>query len=135
MSTERNKELVAEFFARFTENDIAGALDRMADDATWWIAGKPGLATVSGLHTKEQIGRVFYGIAGRLKNGLKMTVKGAVAEGNKVAVELESYGELDNGRIYNNEYHVLMTIREDGKIGEVHEYLDTHHVHATWFQP
>jgi ketosteroid isomerase-like protein len=63
-----------------------------------------------------------------------MTVKGAIAEGDKVALEIESYGKLQNGRIYNNEYHVLMTIR-DGKICDVKEYLDTQHVAATWFQP
>jgi hypothetical protein len=49
------------------------------------------------------------------------------------AIELESYGELRNGRVYNNEYHTLLTIR-DGKIREVREYLDTQHVLATWFR-
>jgi hypothetical protein len=34
----------------------------------------------------------------------------------------------------NNDYHVLMTIR-DGKICEVKECLDTQRVVATWFQP
>ncbi len=50
-----------------------------------------------------------------------------------MAVGVESWGELGNGRVYNNEYHFLMTIR-DGKIREVREYLDTQHVFATWFQ-
>ena len=36
-------------------------------------------------------------------------------------------GELRNGRIYNQEYHFSMTIR-DGKISGVREYLDTQHV-------
>jgi hypothetical protein len=134
MSTEHNKTLASEFFARFSANDIAGALDTMADDATWWIAGKPELSSAAGVHSKEQIARIFYNMAGQLKDGLKMTVKSVIAEGDKVAVEIESYGELRNGRIYNNEYHTSMTIR-DGKISEVREYLDTHHVFATWFQP
>jgi len=51
-----------------------------------------------------------------------------------VAVELEGYGELDNGRIYNNEYHTVMRLRGD-KIADVREYLDTLHVHATFFEP
>jgi len=72
-------------------------------------------------------------MASQLKDGLKMTVKGLIAEGDKVAVEVESYGELQNGRVYNNEYHFSITIR-DGKISEVREYLDTQHVFATWFQ-
>jgi ketosteroid isomerase-like protein len=55
-----------------------------------------------------------------------------VAEGDRVAVEAESYGELRNGRVYAQEYHVLMTIR-DGKIAAVREYMDTAHVMAVWY--
>lgn len=134
MSIEDNKKLASEFFARFSAKDIDGALDAMSDDVTWWIAGKPGQLPAAGTHGKEEIARLFRRMAGRLKDGLRMTVKGLVAEGDKVAVELESYGELENGRVYNNEYHTLMTIR-DGKITEVREYLDTQHVFATWFRP
>jgi hypothetical protein len=73
-------------------------------------------------------------MVGALKNGLRMTPTGMVAEGDRVAVEAESYGELANGRVYDQRYHFLMTIR-DGRIAEVREYLDTQHVFATWFQP
>ena len=106
----------------------------MTDDATWWIAGKPALLSAAGVHSKEQIARLFYNMVGQLPNGLKMTVKSLIAEGDKVALEIESYGELQNGRIYNQEYHILITIR-DGKVSAVREYLDTQHVFATWFQP
>lgn len=133
MSTEDNKRLVAEFFARFSADDIAGALDTMTDDATWWIAGKPEQLPAAGVHSKEQMARLFRNMSGRLSNGLKLTLKGAVAEGDRVAVEVESYGELRDGRVYNQEYHLLMTVRE-GKISAVREYLDTQHVFATWFQ-
>ena len=86
------------------------------------------------MHDKEQIARIFHRMAGRLKNGLRMKVKSAIAEGDRVALEIESHGELENGRVYQNEYHTLVTVR-DGKIREVREYLDTQHVHRTWFQP
>ena len=134
MSIERNKALVTEFLGRFSANDIAGVLDMMTDDATWWLPGKPGHMPVRGVRSKEQIARVFHGMAAQLKSGLKMTVNSAIAEADRVAVEVESYGELQNGRVYNQEYHFLMTIR-DGKIAEVREYLDTEHAFATWFQP
>ena len=134
MSIENNKKLASDFFARFSANDIAGALDTMTDDATWWIAGKPSQLSAAGVHSKEQIARVFYRMVRQLKDGLKMTVKGLIAEGDTVAVEVESYGELLNGRVYNQEYHTLIKTR-DGKISEVREYLDTQHVFAIWFQP
>jgi hypothetical protein len=134
VSTEDNKKLAAEFFARFSANDIAGALATMTEDATWWIAGKPEQLPAAGEYSKERIARLFHNMDGRLKDGLKLTVKSAIAEDDKVAVEVESYGELRNGRVYNQEYHLRMTIR-DGKISAVREYLDTQHVFATWFQP
>ena len=133
MNIEQNKKLATDFFARFSANDIAGALDLMTDDATWWIAGKPDQLPAAGEYSKERVARLLHNMGGQLKNGLKMTVKGAIAEGDKVAVEAESYGELQNGRIYNQGYHFLITIR-DGKISSVREYLDTQHVFATWFQ-
>jgi ketosteroid isomerase-like protein len=132
-SVEDNKKLATEFLARFSANDIAGALATMADDATWWIAGKPDQLPAAGAHSKEQIAKLFHNMAGQLKAGLKMNVRSMIGEREKVAVEVESYGELHNGRIYNQEYHMLMTIR-DGKISEVREYLDTQHVFAIWFQ-
>ena len=38
MSLEANKQLVRAFLVRFSANNLAGALDCMTDDATWWIA-------------------------------------------------------------------------------------------------
>lgn len=133
MENHQNKQRAIEFFACFNANDIAGALARMTDDATWWIAGKPAQLPVAGVHTKERIARIFYNMADQIPAGLKLTVKSLIAEGDQVALEVESYGELRNGRIYNQEYHMLMTLRE-GKISAVKEYLDTQHVLATWFQ-
>jgi uncharacterized protein len=105
----------------------------MTDDANWWIAGKPDQLPAAGDYGKDRISRLLYNMGSQLKNGLKMTVKSSIAEGDKVALEVESYGELKNGRIYNQEYHFLITLR-DGKISAIKEYLDTQHVFATWFQ-
>jgi len=134
MNIEDNKRVVSEFFSRLTASDIEGALAMMTDDATWWIAGKAGTTPAVGTRSKEQIARLFHYMMGQLKNGLRMTVKGMIAEGDSVAVEVESYAELTNGRVYNQEYHMLIVIR-DGKISAVREYLDTQHVLAVWFEP
>ena len=133
MNLEETKQLAREFFACFSANDLAGALALLADDATWWIAGVPELLPAAGLRTKEQITRLLQNMTSELPNGLRMTVKSLVAEGDNVAAEVESYGELRNGRVYNQHYHFALTIR-DGKINAVREYLDSQHVFATWFQ-
>ena len=134
MTIEHNKQIASEFFSRFSANDIEGALDTMADDATWWIAGRPESTPVAGIQSKTRIARIFYRMVEQTTDGLRMTVKGMTAEGDRVALELESYGKLKNGRIYNQEYHTLMVIR-DGKISAVREYLDTQHVFEVWFKP
>ena len=55
MNIEQNKKLAADFFARFSANDIAGALDLMTDDATWWIAGKPGQLPVAATTARRRL--------------------------------------------------------------------------------
>ena len=133
MSIENNKKVASEFLSRLSDRDIDGALAMMADDATWWIAGKPGSLPVVGTLSKEQIARLFNRMTSQLRDGLRMNVKSMIAEGDRVALEVESYGELNNGRVYNQEYHMLMVIG-DGKIKAVREYLDTQHVFAVWFK-
>jgi ketosteroid isomerase-like protein len=101
MSIEQNKKVASDFFRFFDSNDVAGALNAMSDDATWWIAGKPEQLTAAGLYTRQKIAALFDTMGAQLKNGLRMTVKSLIAEGDKVAVEVGSYGELRNGRVYN----------------------------------
>ena len=44
----------------------------------------------------------------------------------RVAIEAESYGRHKSGRVYSNQYHFLMRLR-DGKVTEWKEYMDTMH--------
>jgi ketosteroid isomerase-like protein len=134
MSTDQNKEIAHEFFARLSASDTAGALDLIAEDATWTIIGKPDQLSSAGVYNKERLGRLFHFMYKQMPNGLQMTVKGTTAEGNKVAVEAESRGELANGRVYEQTYHVLMEF-QDGKIHTVREYIDTQHAYAVWVAP
>jgi uncharacterized protein len=131
MNTEENKATAEEFFARFSSGDIAGAMSTMTDDATWWIPGKPELSPTAGLYDRDRITKLFHAMLRRLKSGLKMTPTGMVAEGNCVAVEVISEGDLTNDRQYRQQYHMLMEFRQ-GKISAVREYLDTQHAHAVW---
>ena len=132
MAIDANKQLAAELFARISANDIPGALDTLADDATWWISGKPDAQPASGMHDKAWIAGLFQRMTSQLDGPMRMTVKGLVAEGDKVAAEVEGHGTLRDGRPYDQEYHFVMTLR-DGKISAVREYLDTQQVYATWF--
>ncbi len=134
MTTEQNKRLADELFARFTASDIDGVLALMADDVTWRIPGKPELTPAAGVYDKDRLRRLFQRMLAQLNHGLKMTVTGLLAEEDRVAVEVESSGDLRNGRQYRQQYHFLITFR-DGKIASVREYLDTHHAFDVWMRP
>ncbi len=134
MDTAENKAIAYHFFERFTASDIEGVLDTMSDDATWWIPGKKERSPAAGLYSKEKIGRLFHRMVNSLKSGLKMTVVSCIAEGDQVALEVVSSGDLKNGREYRQEYHMLLKFR-DGKITSVREYLDTQHANDVWATP
>jgi uncharacterized protein len=134
MSVEENKAVAFRFFERFTASDIEGALDTMTNDATWWIPGKKERSPSAGLYPKDKIGRLFHRMINALKGGLKMTVVSCIAEGDHVALEVVSSGDLKNGRHYRQEYHMLLKFR-DGKIMSVREYLDTQHANDIWAAP
>jgi uncharacterized protein len=128
-----NKRIAADLFARFSKGDIDGVLGLMTDDVTWRIPGKPELTPVAGSFDKERLRRLFQRMMSQLENGLAMTVVDSIAEGDRVAVEVESSGDLKNGRKYRQQYHFAIGFR-DGKIATVHEYLDTHHAHDIWIR-
>jgi uncharacterized protein len=132
MSLEDNKRIARSFFERLNARDVPGALDVLSDDVSYWIIGRRETIPSAGTHNKERMARIFAAMMERLENGMDMSVKNAIAEGDQVALEVEGYGPLKNGRVYNNQYHILMRIRGN-KIVEVHEYLDTQHVYETWY--
>jgi ketosteroid isomerase-like protein len=131
MNSDRNKAAARRLFELFTASDIDGVLALMTEDATWLIPGKKELMPTAGLYNKEKIGKLFHRMLDGLTGGLRMTVKSQIAEGDRVAAEVTSAGDLKNGRLYRQEYHFLIEFR-DGRICAVREYLDTQHAHAVW---
>ena len=82
---------------------------------------------MSGEMDKEAIGALIAGVKEAISTGLKLTLTGWTAEGDRVAVEMESYGEMTNGNVYNNFYHFLATV-SNGRITALREYMETHQV-------
>jgi ketosteroid isomerase-like protein len=134
MTAEDNKQVVSILFDRLTAGDIDGVLELLTDDVVWRVPGKPELSPVAGDYDKARLRRLFLRMLRQLKDGLKMTVVSAIAERDQVAVEVESKGDLQNGREYRQQYHFRIGFR-DGKIASVHEYLDTHHAYDVWIRP
>jgi ketosteroid isomerase-like protein len=124
MNAQDNKQTVQNFCAHFKNAAVADLLDAMSEDAIWWIVGKPHLFPGAGTKSKADMERIWGNLFSHMKDGLEMRVIGMVAEGDKVAAEIRSHADLKDGRVYENQYHMLFTLQQ-GKIVEVKEYADT----------
>lgn len=126
MSIEENRKIVARFWDAFSSSDYDSALSLLDDrEFTWWILGSPQKFCLAGSRDKAGFKALLGGVAANAPGGIKMTPSAWTAEGDRVAMEAESYA-LVSGKVYNNLYHFLHIVR-DGKIRMVKEYLDTQH--------
>ena len=134
MSIEDNVAIARRFYDSFTAGDLEGVMATLAEDAQFRVPGKPNELSSAGWYDKAKIRKLFEFMTSRLKGSLKMEVLSVLADGDRVALEVVSEGDLENGRRYNNEYFVLFTIR-NGKIKEMREYNDTLHAYKIWLEP
>jgi ketosteroid isomerase-like protein len=126
MSIEENKRIVLGFFENLSAGNGDAVMNTLGDSATWWVQGSFPL---SGTKNKKEFGALVGDLGSKIDGGLRLTPKGITAEGDRVAVEAESYAKMKNGKTYQNTYHFLFIVR-DGKIQSVKEYLDTIHANA-----
>jgi ketosteroid isomerase-like protein len=132
--TNDNKRLVTDLFTRMKAGDLQGVTDLLTEDSTWLIPGKPDRIPTAGSLDKASFRQLLERMQARSESGFNITVRNLIAEGDQVACEAESSVDLKNGRKYRQQYHFAVECR-GGKIAKVREYLDTLHVHDTWFAP
>ena len=132
MSIEQdNKQVVTKFLQLFSSGDVAQTMAMFAEDATWWVAGT---MPISGTYDKAQFTQLLSGVLETCTGPIQIKPLAFTAEGERVALEAESYTQTRNGRTYNNFYHFLFKVRE-GKIAGVKEFLDTMHTNAVLCTP
>jgi ketosteroid isomerase-like protein len=125
MSTEQNKKIAKEFVEATILRDTDRVAAVLSDDMT---------LTVQGHHPRFQRTWTKPEWCKYLKtptpfnDGLSLTIRSLTAEEDRVSLESETYGVISaSGKVYNNRYHYLFTIR-DGKIATIREYMDTAHI-------
>lgn len=130
-ATEDNKAIVADFFATFSKGDVPGVIERLHEDGSWWVSGS--IAGMSGTYSKGELAGLLDGARALYREGaLQINPTSMTAEGDRVAVEAKSFATMEDGRVYANSYHFLLTVR-DGKVTTVREYMDTIHARETFF--
>ncbi len=134
MTSQDNKKIVDEFFKRFSASDTPAALALLHEGVSWRVMGSEGGLPMSGEMDKKAIGDLMDVVRTAIPGGLALTPSGWTIEGDRVAVEMESYGKMVNGNIYNNHYHFLITV-SGGRITSFREYMDTYHVKKLFLDP
>jgi uncharacterized protein len=125
MRTEDARQVVLDFFKELSAGNTA-CWDRVADDASWKLMARASDYPYPSDYTKVSYRKLVEDSAKDFPNGLRFTITGTTAEGERVAIEAESYGMTRSGKLYNNLYHLLVLL-ENGKIKAVREYLDSGH--------
>ena len=124
------KRIVREFFSVFSTGDVERILECLTEDATWWVAGN--IPQMSGETSKAALGTVLRNAVTLYRgNALRITPLSLISEGNSVAAEAEGYAEMNDGRIYSNQYHFRIEVKGN-RIQRVREYSDTQHMRDTF---
>lgn len=118
---ERNKELALKFFHALSTSDVQTIVATYTDDG---FVETMGQTLISGRFYKPQIEQAAGQVFGAFPEGIRFEIHNITAEGDRVAVEAESFAMHVSGKPYNNKYHFLMKFR-DGKLLQFKEYMDT----------
>lgn len=112
---ENNKKVALKMLEQITRGIIDETL--ITEDAYWWVPGQGRLSKAEFKGLMDAFGSLRRGEG-------RMAIVGITAEGDRVAVEAESFVELIGGGTYNNTYHFLFEF-ESGKIRCSKEYNDS----------
>ena len=124
MGIAENKALARDYLARLEASDLDAAFGMFAPDGKVWL---PGVGTVPLANFAAIVKRFHAMVVGKMK----LAIVSMVAEGDRVAVEVEGGADLKRGARYDNNYHFVFVIA-DGKIALLKEYMNTVAAQAAW---
>jgi ketosteroid isomerase-like protein len=122
------KAVLTDYVAAVEAGDERAIRECFADDATWTLAGE---LPISGTWEGREaiIGEFLATAMAHYKPGsVSLEITGMIAEGHSVVLQWTSRAHTLDGSPYENECIGVFTVR-DGKIREVHEYMDTHYAY------
>ena len=123
MGATENKKLIETMFAELSRGNLAGYLDRLADDVRFTIMGTTKFSgTFNG--KDEVVQKLLTPLGSQLEGGLAITVDNLVAEGDTVVMQARGRSTTKSGKPYNNSYCQIFRV-EGGKVKAMTEYLDT----------
>ncbi len=134
MTTDSNRRVLQDAFARLAEGDGRAFVGALADDVRWTIRGSTAWSrTYDGRDAvlAELLEPLFAGFAGPR---YRATAERILADGDHVVVLARGAAATRAGARYDNEYCYVCRL-EGGRIVELVEYLDTALVEAVLPRP
>jgi uncharacterized protein len=126
MSIDKNKQTIEQYFAAVNRGDKEGILQLLADDFVFKGMGRhPDWMRYQ--WDREAFADAPRDMSTKMQRPIVMNLLGMIAELDRVAVQAESYAEMNSGKIYDNAYHFVFIFEQD-KIREVLEYCCTYTV-------
>lgn len=125
MSASENKALALRYMKELEAGDFDKAFAHFARDGKVTVMGRTSSAA--------DFGKVVREFRGMVVGPMTLKVTNAIAEDDKVAVEVTGGADMIKGVRYDNQYHFLFEFK-DGKIAHLKEYMDTAVAQKTWEQ-
>ncbi len=122
-----NEQLALDFFAALSTGDLEKLRPFLDENSVWepMVKDIPGAGSYKG---NAIIDEFLAPVRGMFAAGdPKVHVETIFSDGDFVAVESYSDGKLQDGRTYYNRYSWVFRMN-NGKIGYLHEYMDSHYV-------
>ncbi len=127
MSETTNRNLVLKFADLVSTGKWELTGDFISENVVWQTARRRSPTIMN----KKQFMGALKKEAGLMKEGAyRLWVKAMTVEGERVAAELEGFGTLPDGSVYEQVYHVLFVFH-DGQVVEAREYYDSVHCDET----
>lgn len=119
-----NKAIARRVLELISRYEFEQALGLLAPDAVWSEFGRVH-------HPKDRLLPDLDFLKSRLDaNGICMTVRDVIAEGNRVALTADEKATTVDGKAYSNAFTFWFTV-VDGMVTAVDQYHDTHMVLTT----
>ncbi|MGW9028928.1 nuclear transport factor 2 family protein [Streptomyces sp. NPDC055722] len=119
-----NKAIARRVLELISRYEFEQALQLLAPDAVWSEFGRVH-------HQKDKLLPDLEFLKSRLDaNGISMTVRDVIAEGNRVAITADEKATTVEGKTYSNAFTFWFTV-VDGMVTAIDQYHDTHMVLTT----
>jgi uncharacterized protein len=129
-SATDNKQLMQDIFSELSKGNFEPFFAAMAEDMQWtWMGTMQWSKTFKG--KKSVVNELFGAVKTTLTEPFKTVAQRFIGEGDYVVVEHSGQNTTPDGRPYNNKYCWVCRF-DGGKLREIHEYMDTELVTATF---